>query len=192
MELKPLDSDEALMLRCKQGDFRALETLFKRYEKRIYGFAFSLLRNREDAEDVASETFLRVFAHRHEFEEGRRFSPWAFKICSNLAISRLRQRQREIGGIQFEELDFSADEGSFSSVAPSPIESMDREFTREEVRAAIEALPEIYKLVISLKYLGEMSCKEITETLDISVTNVQTRLQRAREMLRSRLKHLRE
>lgn len=103
MELKDV-KDQILVERSLQGEKQAFEQLVKRYQKSIYNLAYRMTGSREDAEDLTQETFLRTYAKLETFQLGRRFSPWLFRIASNLCINwQKRQKLREVSLDAFNE-----------------------------------------------------------------------------------------
>ena len=172
-------SDKELAGRARSGDREAFDQLVTRYWKRVCGYAFTILRSLEDAEDAAQETFLRAFKGREQFEEGREFTPWLYRIATNTCIDRVRSRKRDharLGDIEVE------DEGE------TPADLYEREEVRGRVREAVFSLPEAYGQVVYLRYAGDMSYREIASALSISESAVETRLFRGKQMIRSLLR----
>jgi RNA polymerase sigma-70 factor (ECF subfamily) len=157
----------------------AFAELVRRYQDRVYALAYRFLRNHSDAEDVAQETFLRAFRALGSFETGRRFAPWLFRIATNLCLDMLRAR-RPIASLEDD---------------PVPPASLERVEATVDVRerwralqAALETLPEGLRVVFLLRHESDLSYQEIAQVLGIPVNTVRTRLFRARELLRDRLK----
>ena len=172
-------SDEELAGRAGSGDWKAFDRLVRRYWRRICGYAFTLLRSWEDAEDAAQETFLKAFRGRMQFEDGKPFAPWLYRIATNACIDRKRSRKREDASIGDVEV---ADPGE------TPAELYERQDVRMRVREALFSLPRPYAEVVYLRYGEGMSYREIGMTLDISEGAVETRLFRGKRMIREQLR----
>ena len=162
----------------------------REYSGRIYGLALRLTQNREDAEDVLQETFLKVMQKLDTFEGRSAIYTWIHRIATNIALSKLR-RLRSIPDVDITPEDF--DELAIGlSVARSTYFSdlEDTEFLRETVDRAIAKMPEPLRAVFILRDVEGLSTQETAELLEIAPTNVKIRLMRARIQLRNRLAHL--
>lgn len=157
----------------------AFAELVRRYQDRVYALAYRFLRNHSDAEDVAQETFLRAFRSLETFQAGGRFAPWLFRIATNLCLDLLRAR-RPIVSLED------------NPVPPASLERVEATVdVRERWRAlqeALQTLPEAFRVVFLLRHESDLSYQEIAQTLGIPINTVRTRLHRARELLRERLK----
>jgi len=183
-------SIEARLVRlARTGDRAAFADLVDLYKDKIYHLAFRMLGNRQEAEDVVQETFLRVFRSFDRYDESQKFSTWIYRIGTNLSIDRLRKRKTTYSL----DADVSGDgEGTdwhsmLASEEPTPEGSVLLSETQTRIREAIETLPKKYKSVVVLKYLHDMSLQEIGDVLDMPVTTVKTRVHRGREFLRQKL-----
>jgi len=173
-------TDEELAERAGLGDKGAFDRLVTQYWKRIYGYAFMMLRSREDAEDVAQETFLKAFRGRERFEKGRPFAPWLYRIATNTCVDEVRSRKKDIARSVDIEVAARGDD--------TPPEVYEREETRQLVREAILELPETYSQVVYLRYAAGMSYREIGAALAITEAAVEMRLFRGKRMMRSLLR----
>jgi len=180
---------EARLAKLSQnGDRRAFAELVDLYKDKIYHLGFRMLGNTQEAEDVVQETFLRVYANLQAYDVTQKFSTWIFRIATNLCIDRLRKRRATYSL----DADMPDSEGTdWYSMLPGNEETPEKRLilseTQEQVRKAIEALPEKYKAVIVLRYLHDFSMKEIGEVLDMPISTVKTRVHRGREYLRKKL-----
>ncbi len=188
-----IDVDREAVHRAQGGDFAAFETLVARYERRIYGLAQRMVRQRQDAEEVVQQTLLSVIEHLGEFREEARFSTWLMRIAANHALALLRKRSRRrtvsladdaVAGEDYRDVPRP------QYIAPwreTPERLASQHETRQLLEAALDELDEKYRLVFLLRDVEELSTAETAETLGISEANVKVRLLRARLMLRERL-----
>lgn len=175
-----------LVEQAKNGSESAFIQLIEHYKDKIYYLGLRMLRSAQDAEDVAQETFLRVYTNLHRFDTQHRFSTWIYRIASNLCIDRIRKKKPQ------HSLDepLGEDDGGQdwysrqSGNEPTPEESLIALETRTRVLDALEHLPAHYKAVIVLRYFHDLSLAEIGEVLSLPVTTVKTRVHRGREALR--------
>ena len=178
-------ADEKLVSQTLKGEEGAFSTLIKRYEKQIYSLAYRLTNNKDDAQDLAQEAFIKIYKNLDKYDHERPFFPWMYKVAANVCYSMLRQSKSHATEITLEKVI------EFSPLIPDrnthPEEYYQTKETQKLVRQAIAELPERYRVPLVLKYLEEMSYKEISEILDIPVTTIETRLYRGRSLLKKRL-----
>jgi len=177
-----------LARRALKGDQQAFAEIVALYQDKLYIMAFRMLGNRQEAEDVTQEAFLRVYRNLDRYDEGLKFSTWIYRIATNLCIDRLRKRKATYS-LDAESVDHEGLDGY--AVIPSDDRTPESEMllteTQRIVREAIETLPAKYKSVMVLRYLHDLSLQEIGEVLDMPVTTVKTRVHRGREFLRKKL-----
>ena len=180
--------DHILVERSLQGEQQAFEQLVKRYQKSIYNLAYRMTGRREDAEDLAQGTFLRAYAKLETFQVGRRFSPWLFRIASNLCINwKNRQKRHELLSDSFSE--DKKEQSLFLDTSADPLFQIERNQLQTLLQQEILALPIRYRLVFTLRYLEDHSCREIAEILELPEGTVKTYLFRARGILKEKLKN---
>ena len=156
------------------------EALFRRYHRGIFGFALRMLGSAAEAEEIVQETFVRVYASARTFIPGSAFAPWVYKIAANLCRNRLRHRSPK-------PLVFDESVGLLDPNAASPLEIYETAIERERVHQAIATLPRKYREVVLLRYMGGLSYRQVADVLDVTVSAVETRLFRAKAILRKRL-----
>ncbi len=187
---EPLGRTElaAEVARLRQGDPEALGPLLARYQNRLYRYLLRLVRDQATAEDLFQQTWLRVVEKIHHYDALRSFEAWLFALAHNLAIDHLRRYRPE----SLDEL-LSPDETrhwQFPSAGPN---ALDRTLELERaglVMEALDALPAVYRELLSLRFEEEMKLAEIAEVLDLPLSTVKTRLTRGLERLRERLVHM--
>lgn len=185
--------DHELMLRLASGDDLALNALMRRWSDRIVSFLYRMTGRHDTAVDLAQETFVRLYQARARYRpRGGEFSTWLFAIASNLAKNRARWRSRhpEVS------LDAPADDGSNPLPEPrsteaSPDQAAVTRETEEQVRAAIQALPNELREALLLFTHEQLGYADIARITHCSPKAVETRIYRARLILKDQLKHLR-
>ncbi|MBO9598919.1 MAG: RNA polymerase sigma factor SigW [Cohnella sp.] len=186
--MKPLETRLARLAR--KGDQRAFAEIVDLYKDKLYHLAYRMTSNRQEAEDVVQETFLRVYKNLDRYDENQKFSTWIYRIATNLCIDRLRKR-RAVYSLDAESTDHDGLDGY--SMMPSDERTPESELilteTQKIIRGAIETLPVKYKSIMILRYLQDLSLQEISDVLDMPVTTVKTRVHRGREFLRKKLEH---
>jgi len=178
-------SDEALVVATKRGDAQAFEELVLRHRQRVLALAQRITKNREDAEDVAQESFHKAFLHLDAFQEKSRFSTWLTRIAMNQAFMLLRRRRGVV-----EVLPESPDEGlkpcaeAFVDHSPNPEESYLRRERTELLTDAINRLGSTIRTTILLRDIEERSAEETAQILGTSVSAVKARVFQGRRKLR--------
>jgi RNA polymerase sigma-70 factor (ECF subfamily) len=183
-------SDEDLVRQARTGSEEAFAELVARYKDKIYNLGFRMLGNREEAEDVAQETFLHTYRALDSFRVEERFSPWIYKIASNLCLDRLRKQRYAVASLDEPvgpDGDIPQQVADWSS---SPDKVYEISEIRQDTQRAISALPPKYKVVVVLRHLQDLTYDEIAKVLNIPQGTVKTRLFRAREILRRKLSRL--
>jgi RNA polymerase sigma-70 factor (ECF subfamily) len=181
--------DLDLVHASKGGDVSAFEELVKRYDRKLLRIAQNLMRNREDAEDVVQEAFLKAFLHLDQFREDSKFSTWLIRITLNQSLMKLR-KQRPAREVSLDE-DFQSEEDAnpidVGDWAPNPEELYRATELREILRKTLEELSQGLRLVFVLRDMEGLSLEQTAEALNLSLTAVKARSFRARLQLRERL-----
>jgi RNA polymerase sigma-70 factor (ECF subfamily) len=180
-------SDEQLVQRVREGETALYELLMRRYNKRLYRVARSVLRNPGEAEDVVQEAFVRAYTHLDQFLGTAKFSTWLTKIAFYESLARLRQRNRLSND--------SASEGSekpgiiegLTSSMPGPEEQVIEKQAVEILEDAVDGLPDNLRSVFMMREIEEMSTAETAECLGLTEAAAKIRLHRARKLLRRQL-----
>lgn len=186
-----VDDDVAAMLRLQAGEDLALNELMARWEKPILAFVFRYLGNQEDAADVAQETFVRVYEHRSSFKGNGKFSSWLFCIAANLCRNQLRWRSRHpTSSLDANHKGENNDEGhqrEGQDPGALPWENAQSNDLAAVVRQQVQLLPHDLRVVVLLSVYEERSHSEIAEVLKCTAKAVESRLYRAKQILRNGL-----
>lgn len=177
-------TEQDLLAECRNGNRRAFELLYAAHQKRVFSVALHFFGgNRETAEDVAQQVFLKIFKKLADFRAASEFTTWIYRITVNTCIDEQRRTRR-----------FFSIENFFGAltVKKTPDERVARRETADEVQKAIGALKEKYRLPILLKYSEDLSYEEIAKVLDCSIGTVSSRLNRGHKMLAQKLAHLKK
>ncbi|MCG3148500.1 MAG: ECF RNA polymerase sigma-E factor [Verrucomicrobiae bacterium] len=187
-------SDRELVARCQQGDEGAFDALVRRHQARAFNVAFQLLRDREDATEVAQDAFVKIYRSINEFRGECEFTTWLHQIVVNLAHNKHRWWQRR-GRSKTVSLDapVEMDDGRLEMQLPAAGGGPDAEATKAELvrtlSAKMAALPGAFREVLVLRNVENLSYQEIAVVLKCSVGTVKSRIARAREALRASMKH---
>jgi RNA polymerase sigma-70 factor (ECF subfamily) len=171
---EPSVSDARLVDQVRRGDADAFGELVSRYERRLIGVVRRFVPNPEQAEDLAQETFLKVYRRLDQFDPSRRFGPWLFQIGVNLSLDWLRRRRRRVW------LRFFTDQSRDRLPDPGAPDPREQEETQQEVRHVLERIPEKYRTVLVLRDLENFSTSDIAAILNRKETTIRWRLAEAR------------
>ncbi len=184
------DLEKLLVKKSQAGDVEAFELLIDSYDRRAYNIAYRVMGNEEDAKDMAQEAMLRVFRSIKDFKGQSSFSTWLYRIVTNVCLDELRRRKN----VKYISIDstIQTEDGEMhielSSDMETPESAYERLEQRELIKRAIQELNDEYRSVIVLRDIQGFSYEEISNILDCSLGTVKSRINRARTMLRDRLK----
>ncbi len=171
-------ADETLVAAARGGQREAYTILVERYRDVAFAYAFARLRSREEAEDLVQDTFVRAYSALDRFRLEGCWGAWVMRILRNLCHDALRRRRdRPVEPIPDEWLD----------AAPTPETTTIAGEWRQELRAAVEALPDKYRLVLLMHYGAGQKCREVALALELPESTVKGRLVSALRLLRRRL-----
>ncbi len=185
--------DEGILVtQSRDGDTQAFGELVRRYEGKIFRLALHITQNREDAEDVLQETFMKAYEHLEQFKGDSKFYTWIVRIAVNQALMKLRRRKTDKSVSLDEQIDTGEDTVVREIAAWG--EDPEQRFTREELGeildGAVQSLEPPYRSVFVLRDIEDLSTEETAEALGLSVPAVKSRLLRARLQLREKLTRL--
>ena len=185
--LRGLD-DSGVVSAFLEGESRAFDELVNRYQNRLLNFVYRTTGDRERAEDLVQEVFVRVYRHIHRFDRSRKFSTWIYTIASNLAKNELRNRSRNpLVLFQTIRRNWEDDDRplQFEDPGTRPDDLYRKRHLREVVEDAVEKLPPHHRNVFVLRELEGKSYEEIAEITSCNLGTVKSRLNRARNAFAS-------
>lgn len=175
--------DSELVASYLEGERFAFNELVERYQDRLLNFIYRTIGDRDRAEDLVQETFVRVYRHLHRFDQTKKFSTWAYTIASNLAKNELRNRSRNpLVLFQAIKKNWDADHRplEFEDSTYAPDDLFRKRHLRERVEAAVAELPEHHRVVFVLRELEGKTYEEISDITGVTLGTVKSRLNRAR------------
>src|ERR1700756_4902325 len=186
---EPVSDELALVQAAKRGDVGAFEELVKRYDRNVFRIAQHITQNREDAEDVVQEAFLKAYGNLNQFQEQSKFYTWLVRIAVNEALRKLRRRRPERMVSLDEEVKTEEDSlpREVADWSPNPEQQYTQAELRDILTRTIQGLPPSFRTVFVLRDVEGLSTEETADALDLSIPAVKSRLLRARLQLRERL-----
>ncbi len=179
------DSDESLVERSRHGDLGAFEQLFDKHRLMVYRFVYQMVRNRDDADDLTMEVFVRAHQNLDKYRDEAKFTTWLLRIASNLVTDRARMstrrtnlEQKEAGGAL-----------TWMTVGEheDPVQNLEGDRRIQVLKKALMALPEHHRAMIVLRDIEEREYQEIASMYNCSVGGAKLRVLRARRALRDRV-----
>jgi RNA polymerase sigma-70 factor (ECF subfamily) len=183
-------SDREVVAHCQRGELQAYELLVNRYRQKVYHLAYGMLRNEQDATDIAQEAFVRAWRGIKRFKSNASFYTWIYRITTNLCIDFVRKRDRR-PTTPFEETidpDTDANVAEPPSSHPSPRDEAQRTELREQIDAALAELSPDHRAVIHLREFEGLDYAEIARVMNCSIGTVMSRLHYARKHLQKLLR----
>ncbi len=186
---EPVSEELSLVLAAKKGDVGAFGELVKRYDRNVFRIALHITQNREDAEDVVQDAFLKAYENLEQFQGQSKFYTWLVRIAVNEALMKLRRRRPERmvsldQEVQTEEDSMPREVADWS---PNPEQLYNQAELRDILGKTIQGLPPSFRTVFVLRDVEGLSTEETAQALDLSIPAVKSRLLRARLQLRERL-----
>src|SRR5712672_1119249 len=186
-----LSEELQLVQAAKRGDITAFEQLVKRYDRNVFRIANHITQNREDAEDVVQDAFLKAYQNLERFQEQSKFYTWLVRIAVNDALMRLHKRRTGTGRTVSIDEDIETDDDTIpreiADWSPNPEQMYNQAELKDILSRNIQGLPASFRTVFVLRDVEGLSTEETAEALQLSVPAVKSRLLRARLQLRERL-----
>ena len=186
---EPVSDELTLVQAAKSGDVSAFEELVRRYDRNVFRIAQHITQNREDAEDVVQDAFLKAYSNLAQFQGQSKFYTWLVRIAVNEALMKLSRRRPERTVSLDEEVKTEEDSlpREVADWSPNPEQQYSQAELREILSKTIQGLPPGFRTVFVLRDVEGLSTEETADALDLSIPAVKSRLLRARLQLRERL-----
>jgi RNA polymerase sigma-70 factor (ECF subfamily) len=185
----PDSPEQSLIQRAQKGDQAAFAALVSEHQHYVYNLALRVLKNEEEALDLAQETFVRAWTALPNFRGQSQFRTWLYRIVTNLCYNRLPGLRRSLNDLGD---DVIAELPETNPAFDNPARGVESHELRSYLHQAIDELDETYRLLISLRYQNELSYEEIASALNLPLGTVKTGLFRAKEQLRRALESYQE
>ena len=188
--------DADVVLLAQQGRDAAFRELLRRYERPVFSLVFRMVRDRDTAEDLAQESFIKVLNNIDRYRPEFKFSSWLFKIANNVAIDHLRKRTVDTVSLEGSRYATTTAEAESSAIPvaskdQSALEEMESKELGGAIEKAVASLRPEYRACILLRHVEDRSYEEIAATLDLPLGTVKTYIHRARHELRRALENVR-
>ncbi|KAB2907828.1 MAG: sigma-70 family RNA polymerase sigma factor [Ignavibacteriaceae bacterium] len=183
-------ADEQIILEFQEtNDVELFEALVQRYKNPLFNFVFRFLGDRDATADVVQETFIKVYRNKDSYKTFAKFSTWIYTIAGNLAKTELQRRKRKN---QVSIHSWGEDEETIElpDGGPLPDRLVDSGIKNKMIQEALLKLPEVYREMVILRDIQELSYEEIAEMMDISIGTVKSRINRGRAQLQELLRDI--
>jgi RNA polymerase sigma-70 factor (ECF subfamily) len=177
-------AEQSLIQRSQKGDHEAFAVLVNEHQRYVYNLALRVVKDENEALDLAQETFVRAWTALPNFRGQSQFRTWLYRIVTNLCYNRLpnlRRSLRDLGDDAIENIPET------DSAFDNPAHEFESNETRSHLHQAVEGLDENYRLLITMRYQNELSYEEIASTLNLPLGTVKTGIFRAKAQLRNAL-----
>lgn len=188
MRSEKRDNDADLIRRCLANDQSAYKQLLEKYRRQVLSLVWRMVSDREEAQDLAQEAFIRAFRSLHTFDSTRSFPAWLFRITTNLCVDHYRRKKLDTVSL-VQEAGHDRDERTRELESPDigPDEEFAGKANAERLDAMVRALPAPYRIVLLLRHGSDMSYDEIAEALNLPLGTVKARIHRAHKMLKEKI-----
>lgn len=177
-------TDEELIYRFQRDDYQAFNELVERYKNKLVNFIFRYTGNRDDAEDYAQDTFLKLYKSKHLYREIAKFSTWFYTIALNTVKTNIKKKNR-YSTISISDFDPENDKDyDLKSDDVSPEETVNSDLEMELIQSAINSLDEAFREVIVLRDIEDLEYDEIAKITGLPLGTVKSRINRGREKLK--------
>lgn len=180
--LKIRQADDSALAKMIRRNPRVYKELMKRYHDKIFSYLYRLTGNKEEAEDLLQNVFVKVYKNINRFDTRRKFSSWIYRIAHNEAVNFLKKRGRK-KFVSLEDIETTRDKLETASPAKSPVDAWINKELKNEMQSALDKLPSKYKEVLILRYFLDKSYEEMSEILGKPINTVGTLLNRAKRKL---------
>lgn len=175
-------NEKELIARLQARDETAFEELIRLYEKKIYALCVRMCGNAEDAEEAAQDTFLALWRGIDRFRQESALSTWIYRLASNACVDLMRRRRKSEGGVSLDDEALFLDA---ADPAPQPPQALEQREAQRLLQEGLMSLPAEYRSILLLREVEGLSYSEISETLELELGTVKSRISRGRTLLRN-------
>ena len=172
------NDDQKLIESITNGDTKAYTQLVNRYKDLVFTLALRMLKHREEAEEVAQDTFIKVFKSLDKFKGDSKFSTWIYKVTYNTCLDRIKKNKKHLQDVAIDEFTFNK-----LDTIDNALENIIKEEKSVLIKECINKLPEDSSALLTLFYFEELSLDEISKIINIEANTVKVKLFRARKKL---------
>ena len=184
-----LDDDQVLIKKILGGKKSSFEELMKKYNKKIFGFIFRMVRDEEIAIELTQDFFIKIFKILEKYNFEYKFSTWAYRICYNLVIDYVRKNQTYINSLDDDSVSQKQMLKSENYVAEDGFDQLAKEELKEYIWEVVSAIPVKYRELILLRYLQGLKYDEIASITELPVGTVKNRIFKAKEILKTEIEN---
>lgn len=177
------NNDQILINQIIDGDTNAFSTLIDMYKDLVFTLALRMLKNREEAEEVAQDTFIKTYKSLHKFKGDSKLSTWIYKVAYNTSLDRIKKNKKHLNDVEINE--FTAHQVKTIDNALDTLEAQERE---EAIQRCIASLPSEDSFLLTLYYFDDLSLDEISKIVGITANSIKVKLFRCRKKLATILK----
>jgi RNA polymerase sigma-70 factor (ECF subfamily) len=178
------NDDQILIEAIQNGDTRAYTQLVSRYKDLVFTLAIRMLKHREEAEEVAQDTFIKVFKSLDKFKGDSKFSTWIYRVAYNTCLDRIKKNKKHLNDVAIDEFTFNK-----LDTIDNALDNIIKEEKRTLIKSCINKLPEDSSALLTLFYFEELSLDEISKIINVEANTVKVKLFRARKKLAVILEH---
>lgn len=172
------NDDQILITAIEKGDTKAYAQLVDRYKDLVYTLAIRMLKHKEEAEEVAQDTFIKVFKSLDKFKGDSKFSTWIYKVTYNTCLDRIKKNKKHFNDVAIDEYTFNK-----LDTIDNALDNIIKEEKSTLIKQCINKLPEDSSALLTLFYFEELSLDEISKIINIEANTVKVKLFRARKKL---------
>ncbi|MCP5049620.1 MAG: sigma-70 family RNA polymerase sigma factor [bacterium] len=182
-----LDEDQVLIKKILEGRQSSFEELMKKYNKKIFGFIFRMVRDEDVAVELTQDFFIKIYRVMAKYNFEYKFSTWAYRICYNLVIDHVRKHQTHVDSLDDDSVSAKQMLASENYESEDGFATLAKDEMNEYVWNVVDGIPVKYKELILLRYLQGLKYDEIAEVTQLPVGTVKNRIFKAKEILKTEI-----
>lgn len=182
-----LDDDQVLIGKILEGKRSSFEELMRKYNKKIYGFIYRMVRDEEVSIELTQDFFIKIYRVLHKYNYQYKFSTWAYRICYNMVIDHMRKNQTQVDSLDGEAVTPKQMMASENYVSEDGFDQLEKDELREYIWGVVDSIPVKYRELILMRYLQGLKYDEIADVAGIPVGTVKNRIFKAKEILKTEI-----